>query len=270
MTEAKPIGSTVVVAMSSAAREDYSIELAQELARSEAPELLGLFVEDAGLLEHAGSQQAREFLLTGEERALDRSVLEQQLRSQAAEARTRFEAATARLGLRHRFEVARGDVVAETVQRAKLAEALIVNLGQASGGSGIWPRGFARRFVELSPPRLLIAREGWLTGQSIAVVVDRIEPSGPVLDVASRVARRSGSPMTVLLASSGPDTVPDPSRFAHDVISVSGAGVGGIVLAMRACRPRLLVMSAPVREREFDVIDELMQRFSGALMLVRS
>lgn len=281
MIDTKTRPPLVVVALGGAAREDYTIDLARGLAASDAPELLGLFVEDAELLEHARSRWAREILLTGEERGLDRGSLERQLRSQASQARTRFETATTRLGLRHRFEVARGNVLAEMLRRAAAAEALVVSLRQVLGSSGVWPRGFARQFVEARLPRVLLAREGWLTGHSVAVLVDAAEPTGPVLDAAARIARQSGSPLTLLLPVIVDEGAGDIVRRAEealalygvakrDIILLGGTGAAGIALAARTCRARLLVMASPAEAGESETIDELMRRFSGALMLVRS
>lgn len=281
MTEQTTAQSLVVVALGGRAREDFAIELAGELAQTEAPELLGLFVENAELLEHASSQWAREILQTGQERDLDRSSLERQLRSQAALARSHFESASVRLGLRHRFEVARGDIFAEPIRRAAAAEALVVSLAAALGGSSVWPRGFARQFIEARLPLILLAREGWLTGQSIAVIADEITASNRALATASRIARQSKSPLSVLLPVTDEKDRIGLVRLTHeilaghgvhksDIIQLSETTVPGIVHAARACRARLLVMPSRSEPEESETIDELMRRFRGALMLVRS
>jgi hypothetical protein len=280
MIDAKTRPPLVVVALGAAAREDYTIDLARGLAPSDAPELLGLFVEDAELLAHARSRWAREILLTGEERGLDRGSLERQLRSQATQARTRFETVTTRLGLRHRFEVARGNVLAEMLRHAAAAEALVVSLRQVLGASGVWPHGLARQFIGARLPRVLLAREGWRTGQSIAVLLAAADPASPVLASAARLARQIGSPLTLLLPVTEGQTSSDIVRRAEealaaygvvksDIVLLGGTGVAGIALAARACRARLLVMPSPDEAGEAEMIDDLMRRFSGALMLVR-
>ncbi|MGD2167843.1 MAG: hypothetical protein PVF63_07015 [Gammaproteobacteria bacterium] len=278
MNERRAAQPVVVVALGGKAREDYAIELARELVQSEAPELLGLFVENAQLLEHARSQWAREILLTGQERGLDRGSLERQLRSQAALARSRFETATARLGLQHRFEVTRGDVFAEPIRRAAAAEALVVCLAEVLSGSSVWPRGFARQFVEARLPLVLLAREGWLSGRSIAVVVDEITASNRALAAATRIARQSRSPLSVLLPVSKGRGIDDSDLQAllaaqgvdkRSIIPISGAMAPGVAHAARACRARLLVMPSRAQPGESESIDELMRRFQGALMLVR-
>jgi pimeloyl-ACP methyl ester carboxylesterase len=130
-------------------------------------------------------------------------------------------------------------------------------------------------------PLVLLAREGWLTGRSVAVLVDEVGPANRTLAAAARIARQSRSPLTVLLRVS--DKTGDRERVRDaeaalaasgidkaSVIAVSGGAVPGIVHAARACRARLLVMSSSEETGEAESIDELMRRFPGALMLVRS
>lgn len=272
--------SLVVVALDAVEREDYAIELACTLSHARAPELLGLFVESTELLAHARSRWAREFLLSGSERALDERALERQLRSQAARVRARFEATTARLGVRHRFEIARGGLFTEPVKRAAAAEVLVVSLARAVAG-GFSVSGFLRELRETHVPKILFARQGWLTGQSIAVVVDEATPATQAaIEAAARVARRSGSPVTALVPA-GPEGANDEVEQhiaralarhgveASHVIRLSGADTARIIQAARACRARLLVMPAPEEAGDAAAIDELLRRFSGALMLVR-
>ena len=271
----------VVVALGAAEREDFAIELARAIARSEAPELLGLYVENDELLAVAGSRRAREILLTGGERALDRARLERQLRQRAARTRIRFEAITARLGLSHRFEIARGDLYSESIKRAAAAEALVVSLAHVLG-SGVSLASLLHQLVAARLPRVLLARQGWLTGRTVAVVIDDLTTAAEAaLTTAARIAAASRSPMAVLVLVS---STPDAGRLKHEivarlerlaagpshVIELASADVGGIVHATRACRARLLVMPSPADEADSAAIAELLGRYSGALMLVRS
>jgi len=279
--EAEATRTLVVVALGPSLREDYTVELARELVKSGAPELLGLFVENAELLEHASSRQAREILMTGEERHLDRVSLERQLRSQAERARTNFEAVTGRLGIQHRFEVARGNVLAEIIRRAQLADALVADLGQLLGAGRVWPRGFSHQLVEARLPRVLLAQQGWFRGKSVAVLLRDIASEGQVLGEAATMARRSGSPLAVLVASPEGESARDLAEAAREVLAehnvqrkdliwLTGAGTGVVSLAMRACRPRMLVLPTPSSAAESQALDDLMRRFAGALMLVRA
>ena len=112
MTEAQK-RSRVLVALDAPDAKEFALDLARLVSLTTAPELLGLFVESTRLLEYAGSRLAREIMLTGRERPLERALLERQLRAESAQARAWFDAAATRLGLEHTFEVARGDFGAE-------------------------------------------------------------------------------------------------------------------------------------------------------------
>jgi hypothetical protein len=271
----------VVIALDASEPGDFAIELAGSLAGTAAPELLGLFVENALLLEHASSRQAREILLTGGERALDRDALERQLRSQAERARARFEAASVRLGLAHRFEVARGDILAESVRRAAAARMLVVGRGALATAGARALTALPQQMLEARLPLVLLARESWQRGRAIAAIVDAPETADAVLDAAGLIARHSGSPLTVLLAvepGSDPHTVVDAVRNAlrrrgigrSNVIPIGGAKLPGIERAARACQARLLVTKAPAEADESAALAELLRCFTGAVLLVRS
>ena len=279
MTTKTPIQSLVIIALDTAEPRDYAIELAGQLGPAETPELLGLFVESTELLEHASSRLAREILLTGSERAFDRSTLERQLRAQAARARAHFEAASTRLGLRHRFEVARGDILLEPFRRAAGAQALVVSLARILGDA-MSPARLLQQLLEAGPPVVLLAREGWLRGQSIAVVVDDSAEENVVLDAAARVARHTGSPLAVLLRVSDSSDRERLARRIEEALRTRGINKSNIMLlgetaqlgisqAARACRARLLVLPAPSRIEETGMMEALLHRFSGALLLVR-
>lgn len=280
MSDASPSGTLVVVALDAAEREDAAIELASLLVPAKAPELLGLFIENAQLLEHASSSRAREILLTGAERALDRAMLERQLRVQATRARTRFETASARLGLRHRFEITRGDVVTAAIDRAATAGALVLNVTRIMDTAGIWPARVLGQIVEARLPRVLLARAGWQSGRSIVVLVDDIVSAETMLEAAARFAGQSGTPVTVLLtASKEASLTAVQARIADalrrhgidksDVIVLPESTSGAIVRLANAWRPRLLVAPSPAKPKELSLVEALLRRMPGALMLVR-
>lgn len=273
--------SLVVVALDAADRGEHVIELARTLARSDTPEVLGVFVENSELLAHAGSRLAREILLSGSERTLEHTRLERQLRSQAERARALFEAASARLRLTHRFEVTRGDILSESIKRAGTAEVLVVSLAHFGAGRTSL-MALLREHSAPCPPLVVVARHGWSPGQAVAVLFDAGSPvSEAALLAAARVAVHCRSPLTVLV--SGPGDVDAGEVFeqaagklaglgvpAHHIIQLGRPDVSDISRALRACHARLLVLPAsgdntgPACE-----IEELLQTFTGALMLVR-
>jgi hypothetical protein len=280
MSASTPSGSLVVVALDPTEREDYAIELASRLVPTATPELLGLFIENAQLLEHARSRWAREVLLTGTERALDRATLERQLRVQAARARARFETVSARLGLRHRFEVARGDVFAEAIRRASAAGALVLSVTRAMDAAGFWPGRILGQLVEVPLPLVLLARAGWLSGDSIVVIANEAGATETMLEQAARLASPGNTPVAVLVPTSAKSNhaaleaqIAEALRLHRvensNVIALPGATAAEVVLAASAFRPRLLVAPSPSEPNDSALIETLLRRLPGALMLVR-
>lgn len=189
----------VVVAVDAEA-SDLPLEIARHLLRDATTELVGLFVEDQRLLAHATAAIAREVPYSGRARALEKPKLESQLRARAAEARRHFEASATRLALAHDFQVLRGDIVAELVREAASAEALVVGFTAGATAASAWWARTLRDLLAAPVPALLVAREGWLTGRGVVTVLaKRLDPRA--LDAAVRLARRSRSPLTVLLAA---------------------------------------------------------------------
>jgi hypothetical protein len=272
--------SRIVVALNPEDARDFALDLARFISLTTTPELLGLFVESAHLLEHARSRFAREIMLTGRERALDRAVLERALRAQSAQARAHFEAAAARLGLPHTFEVARGEVAAELLRCAAEAEALVVSLTREARGAGAWLGAALRQLFAAPLPLLLLAREGWLSGRSIAIVIEDAEVTELTLQVAARLAAHSKSPIAALLT--GPAAGAHAQRHARVVRALQGRGIelsriqvlgahdaSTIARAARACEARLLVLPSAERETDAPLIEELLRRLPSALLLVR-
>lgn len=265
----------VVVAVDQGGGDDFVLELARQIVPTGALEMLGLFVENARLLEHAQSRLAREVMLSGRERRLEPQGLERQLRAEAARARAQFESAANRIGVAHGFQIARGDIAVELLRRATEAQALIVSLAEEASRVG-YGLGAALREVLAAPlPLLLIARRGWLLGESIAVVVGNDAEDDATLAAAARIARLSHSPIVALAAAAN---VKARAHAAERVAAaLAGSGVthvetvmlseptpSSIVTAARAWRARLVVLPAP----STDLAVELIARLSSALLLV--
>jgi hypothetical protein len=126
---------------------------------------------------------------------------------------------------------------------------------------------------------VLLARHGWLSGRSIAVVADGSDDT--LLDTAARIAVHSNSPL-IAFVSDGLDGRPEAvtgrtaerlrargvEKFA--VVTVNPMTVENIIKATRASGTRLLIMPSPRTSDESAEIEQLLRRFSGALMFVRS
>jgi hypothetical protein len=264
--------SRVVVALDAPSFGDLAIEIAREIAKSPTVELLGIFVEDARLLEHARAPLAREIAVSGRARPLDESRLERALRAQATLARGIFEEAAARAGLRHTFQVARGALIDELLRAAADAEAVIVALGRRDGARAGGLAALARARLRA----LLFTRENEQTAGAILAVVEAGGTGGEPLRVAARLAQRARLPLRVLLEA-GPR--------AEDVVRAQIAALhrGGIAIellppaaeltpdtiARHARDTRLSIVPARGAPRDEPLIEHLLAKTRAALLLIR-
>jgi hypothetical protein len=211
----------IVVALDPEVSSEIGLDIVRYL-QSGATELLGLFVEDARLLAHASSRFAREVVLSGSERPLERPALERQIRAQAEEQRQRFESAAARLGLRHSFHVARGERLAELMREATNAEALVVTLAARPAALRGWSVDALRELAHAPLRTVLFAREGWSTGSRIVTLLPHAEHDAPALQTAIRVARASRSPLTVLLGAAAAAHAAEVERWLVQALQGGG------------------------------------------------
>lgn len=255
-----------------------ALELARHL-RSDTPyELLGLFVEDIHLLRHARSRLAREIMLSGRERPLERYALERQVRAQSVQIRQRFQAAASALGLTHSFIVARGELLAELIRQAGEADALVLSLTKNSLRLNELVRTGMQQLSEAPFPILLLAREGWLTGRCILVA----DPTGDesVLRTAARLAKESKSSLKIVIggetSTERKESVRETLRELEDrgvedaeILSVATLDAPTLVRIARQTQARLVVLRSPP-QTDARLIAELCNQLSSALMLVRS
>jgi hypothetical protein len=268
----------IVVALDPEAQHELALEIARHLPQNAATELLGLFVEDARLLAHASSRLAREIVLSGGERALERPALERQMRAQAAEQRRRFESAAVRLGLPHAFHVARGERFAELVREAADAEALVVTLAAHAAALRGWSASALRQLARAPLRSVLFAREGWVTGNRIVALLTRPERSAPSLQAAIRFARASRSPLTVLLRGAGGERVAEIEQWLAQALGPTGLGAplvlaAGDLTVGRLCGvshdARLVVLPSAHSTSEEAFIDAALDTLRVPLLLVR-
>jgi hypothetical protein len=263
------VASRIVVALDPAGGEDMAIEIAA-LVSNDPLEVVGLFVEDVRLLEHASSPLAREIAFPGRERSLDRRALERQIRAQAAEVRRRFEAAAGRLGLRPVFQIARGEVLAEISREAVDADILVVSFGAATRLRSAWGPPL-EQLVRSRPRALLFAREN-RPANGILVVLEAGTAAVAALNTAVRLARRSYAPLRVF-ATAAVLTCLDVGSIlrAEGVDAPALESVETIDTGMieRAARDALLViLSSRDTTSDEALIGELLANLRAPIMLV--
>jgi hypothetical protein len=256
---------------------DLPLELARHFFRDATTRLVGLFVEDRRLFEHAAAALAREVSYSGRARALEKPRIEGYLRARAAEARRRFEASAERFALAHDFQVLRGDIVAELVREAAGAEALVVGFTEGPVAASAWWARTLRDLLEAPVPALLVAREGWLTGRGVVTVFAK-RVHAPALDAAVRLARRSGSPLTVLLSAATETERRVLAESLQAQLSTADIELLGVVplaavtheTILRAARGARLLVLTHDEPGDADLVAELATATRPSLLLVRS
>lgn len=271
-----PARARIVVALDPDAPSEVALDIVRHLPEGAASELLGLFVEDARLLAHAGSALAREVVLTGLERPLERSTLERQMRAQAEEQRRRFESAAARLGLPHAFHVARGERLAELVREAVNAEALVVTLAARAAALRGWTAEALHELARAPLRSVLFAREGWVTGRRIVTLLPRGDGERASLRAAIRFARASRSPLTVLFGA-GAQT-PELTQWLQQAALAAGLAAPILLsvgepaaprLAGAARDARLVVLPSPRQTGDEAWLDAALGALQAPVLLVR-
>ncbi len=160
--------------------------------------LRGLFIEDPQLFEHARSRLAREVLISGIERRLEIGEIGRQLRAQAAEVRRQFESSAAMLGVPFSFEIARGEPLVEIARVVTGAELVVVSLSHEAPEARTGWTATIQQLEHAQIQTLLLARKGWSTGDAIIAVLDDSELSSSIANLATRLAQRSRSALTML------------------------------------------------------------------------
>ncbi len=190
----------ILVALDATRDSLEALEQAAAMASRMEAELVGMFVEDIGLLNLASLPFAREVSPFGAAaRTLDTATIEKELKLQAAQARRALAATAERLHLRWEFQVARGKVEAEIL--AATARADMVALAKARAGAGGPRLGHVSRAVAESMPCsvLLAAPEARTHRRRVAVIFAAGRAGEAALRVAIRLASGNGRPLSVLV-----------------------------------------------------------------------
>jgi hypothetical protein len=279
MSSRPPPSSRIVVALDPSGPSEVTLEIARHIPSGLATELLGLFVEDIRLFEHARSRLAREVVLSGRARPLDVATLERQIRAQAAKVRARFEAAAAKLGLPHAFQITRGEVIAELLREAAQADALVVSLAAGATRQQAWWSAALRELAEAPLKAVLFARDGGSTGSGIVTVTARAEGLTTTLETAARLAKHGRAPLTILVTGSALEhweSVSTDLPLALRALGVELQALSRVTTptaeaiadVARRLSARLVVLPAREAGADVDLIGELLRRLRSSLLLV--
>lgn len=226
MSDRIAVGRRLVVALppdeASLGLLDAALALADRLQR----ELLGLFLEDEGLLAAAGLPFTRIVPRRATaEVAFDVASTERAVRVLAERARRRLEAAAGARAVRWRLEVVRGGLEAVGFEAGD-----VLALGVAGALSFGMPQ------ARLPCPVLVIGRRG---GPVLLVHTGNAE----VLQLAEALARDGGVPLVVLAAS--PAEAAAARRELGEGAHVETCAIGdeaALAAALEAHRPGLVVL----------------------------
>jgi nucleotide-binding universal stress UspA family protein len=191
----------ILVALDATRASLEALEQAATLAQRLEAELVGMFVEDIGLLNLASLPFAREVNPLGfAGRALDTATVEKDLKLQAARARRALAEIADRLHLRWEFQVTRGKADVELL--AATARADMVALAKAGSIRQARLGHVSRAIAESLPCSVLLAApEPPAHRHRVAVVFDAGAAAAAALRVAIKLATGNGRPLSVLVPS---------------------------------------------------------------------
>jgi len=266
----------IILALDAAARTSIALDMVRCMTAGGIAELLGVFVEDMRLLEHARSRLAREVLLSGVERPLDAKTLSRQIRAQSQRVRGDFEAAARKLGLPHSFRFARGEGYAELVLHSTGTETLVITAATSGAARAAW-QPTLDTLLSASLRRLLFAREGWQTGRTVLALVE--DPSDMALSVARRIAEQSQSPIALILfgaAAADPkalrgviDDADTPKARASIAAVETEIGPATLVASVKRTSARLVIIPWKLAAGDPELIGALLNQTNSSVLLLK-
>jgi len=236
----------ILVAVDNSSNSLAALDQAAGLAELLHCELSGMFVEDSDLLNLAALPFTTAIApLGGQERAINRVGVEQQLRLRAAAARRAVEHTAGRRQISWHFAVTRGSVEDELIAAASVNDLLCI--GKARPAEHLRSRLGSRAHGIADHPAVLFVGQGE-AGQSgpIAVRHDGSDDAGRGLALAGRLASATGRLLTVLLT---PAAMPlQPALLAEAGEDAEFLALGDapneLTETVSDIRPSLLVLCA--------------------------
>lgn len=206
-TPQRPPIRRILVALDSSRQSLEALETAARIAADLSAELLGLFVEEAAVLDVAAFPGARLHGLTDPgPRAIDRETMERALRVQARKARAALVGAAERSQVRWSFRVTRGETDSEILSAATECDLITLGRGSAATARASRLGTTARSTVTAAACAVLLHRLGRLELAPVSLLYGG---AAAALDTAAWFAERHGGELRVFLAE------PDVERAAE-------------------------------------------------------
>jgi len=194
----------ILVVLDASSHSLVALQSAADLAAKVGADLLGLFVEDANLLQWAGLPFAREVGgVAGVARRLDSPAMERSLKVQAQRSRLALAAIAEPWRLRWTFRVVRGNVAEEVLAAAH--EVDLVCLGkmgrQPSIGSRLGP--VARSVAAGAPRSVLLTKHAIAARHGVGVLYEGTQAAVKALWAAAKLTREEGGLTVLIPAANG-------------------------------------------------------------------
>lgn len=266
----------IVIALGGETGDAGVLRVVADLAAAMRSEIVGVFVEDINLVHLSGLPFARELShYTTGERRLEREATERLLRARAATAQRALSLAAAQTGAAWRFRTARGVLAAELAAAAAEADVLAIGASRrvAPPHDEFW-----RIAGTLRPQSRNAATQGRAPERPVMAVLTGTPGAGRCLAIASRQARATGQPLTVLVMPPSPEAA---ASLQAQVMATLGRpetpsrtipvrDLEELVRLVRAERPCALVIEADDRVLEPRAVQVLCEGLPCPTLLVRS
>ncbi|MBI4955589.1 MAG: hypothetical protein HY908_26455 [Myxococcales bacterium] len=268
----------LLVALDASAHGLAGLEAAARLAERARSELVGLFVEDAGLLRLAASPVVRVVASAGAgPESMQVAEMERALRSRGDRARAAVREAAERAKLTFSFRVVRGEVTHEVVAASASVDVVVLPLGVSVLGRPDVAAETARRVSEQAERPVLLIRAGHaLSGPT--VVYDGSPEGARALAAAASLARHDGGVVTVLGVGDTEAAALGAAEAARGGLAVRGVAarvrtvlrpaLGEVLMALGQVPGGALVLAAGARAAGVPLA-RLAERARRPIMLAR-
>jgi len=264
-----------LVALDPFSTGDAALDALASLLEGRRAQLEGLVLEDVNLFDLAELPFVRVIdRTTRSERSLDRQRMERQLRSRSDRLRKAFEEAASRLHMPGTFRVERGEVRSALSQAARGADLLVVSHARQRRRRQPSSTAAVPGLRQVAVRTVVVVREAWKTGRTVAVMVEDLDRDGAALALAARLAQAERLPLTVLMhPDAGAEVEAELGRLSSETgvevrrhllrtdttETLVAAAHGSLALVLAADNPRL----------DEATLSRLLDELPGALVLAR-
>ncbi len=275
----------ITVAMDASADDRTALDAVASLAARMDAELTGLFVEDTDLLRLDEHAHVRTFsTLAARWQPLESGGVARLIRLRMASSRKAVEDAARRRQVRSRFEVRRGQVVAEVLASAEAADLLVVGWasgalpGPSAGGGAGRPGTLARAVAAAARRPVLLLKAGAVIRGPLMAAFDGSDAALKALDVAAEIAGEGGKLEVALVTSRIEDAdtwqAEIRSRFRHQGLdlhffNVPEEGADQLCLFARQRAIALVVLGIGADPLECETATRLIETIDCSVLLVR-